>query len=143
MMPVAVVVGVGPGIGKAVALKFAKEGYSVALVARNINKLEPIKQEIEALTTGQKVACFPSDASDEKSVKGAYKAITSQLGVPSVLIYNAAARRLIVQGICDVSTEEFINFWKINCLGAFFWSREVLPGSYYHITGLNQLFVKK
>uniref|UniRef100_A0A6B2LG82 Uncharacterized protein n=1 Tax=Arcella intermedia TaxID=1963864 RepID=A0A6B2LG82_9EUKA len=89
--------------------------------------MEPIKQEIEALTTGQKVACFPSDASDEKSVKGAYKAITSQLGVPSVLIYNAAARRLIVQGICDVSTEEFINFWKINCLGAFFWSREVLP----------------
>uniref|UniRef100_A0A6B2LJG7 Short-chain dehydrogenase/reductase SDR n=1 Tax=Arcella intermedia TaxID=1963864 RepID=A0A6B2LJG7_9EUKA len=49
------------------------------------------------------------------------------MGVPSVLIYNAAARRLIVQGICDVSTEEFINFWKINCLGAFFWSREVLP----------------
>ncbi len=44
---IAVVVGVGPGIGKSVSLKFAKEGYVVALMARNKDKLEAIQQEIE------------------------------------------------------------------------------------------------
>jgi NAD(P)-dependent dehydrogenase (short-subunit alcohol dehydrogenase family) len=49
------------------------------------------------------------------------------LGPPEVLVYNAAARRFKSNGILEVSTEEFVNFWKINCLGAFFASREVVP----------------
>lgn len=57
----------------------------------------------------------------------AFSDIKKELGSVDVMIYNAAARRFQKTGIVDLTTEEFVNFWKINCLGAFFASREVVP----------------
>jgi len=124
-MRVAVVVGVGPGIGTAVAAKFASQGYSVALVARRLEKLTQVQKEFE--TKGWHSICVPADASSEESVSDAFKKIRETLGHPNVLVYNAAARRFKKQGIVEVTSEEFINFWKINCLGAFYSSRQVVP----------------
>jgi len=70
---------------------------------------------------------FVADASSEKSVAETFLNIRNTLGKPEVLIYNAAVRRLKKQGISEVASEEFVQFWRINCLGAFFSSREVVP----------------
>jgi short-subunit dehydrogenase len=61
-----IVCGYGVGISKAVAEKFASEGFSVALVARNAERLEAGKKELEA--KGVKAAAIPADLGDAKAV---------------------------------------------------------------------------
>jgi len=119
------VVGVGPGIGSSVAKKFASQGYNVALIARRQQNLASVQEAIER--SGGKAKSIVADASSEKSIIDAFSTIRTTMGKPEVLIYNAATRRLKKQGINEVSTEEFIQFWQINCLGGFFASREVVP----------------
>jgi len=126
LMRVAVVVGVGPGIGNSVAIKFASKGYKVALISRRQQSITPVQEAIEK--NGGHALSVTADACSEESMATAFSTIRKTLGTPDVLIYNAATRRLKKQGITEVSTEEFIQFWKINCLGAFFASREVVPG---------------
>eukprot|EP01126_Amoeba_proteus_P052851 TRINITY_DN6420_c0_g2_i4.p1 TRINITY_DN6420_c0_g2~~TRINITY_DN6420_c0_g2_i4.p1 ORF type:complete len:129 (+),score=11.32 TRINITY_DN6420_c0_g2_i4:87-473(+) len=72
--------------------------------------------------------CVPGvDASSESSIKSGFQLIKKTWGSPDVLVYNAAARRFKKNGILEVTSDEFVNFWKINCLGAFYASREVVP----------------
>jgi len=125
MKKVAVVVGVGPGIGNSVATKFASHGYHVALVSRRQTSMTPVQEAIEK--SGGNAISVTADASSEESVAQAFSTIRKSLGSPEVLIYNAGVRRLKKQGISEVPTEEFIKLWKINCLGGFFTSREVVP----------------
>jgi len=124
--PVAVIVGAGPGIGAAVASKFAKEGYAVALLVRTESKLKPIQKKIEE--KGGVALSVPCDASDEKSVAEAFATIRSKLGDPEVLVYNASGRGPVKpQTVLEVSTEDFVNAWKISCLGALLCAKQVLP----------------
>eukprot|EP00026_Physarum_polycephalum_P015714 Phypoly_transcript_16459.p1 GENE.Phypoly_transcript_16459~~Phypoly_transcript_16459.p1 ORF type:complete len:251 (+),score=33.19 Phypoly_transcript_16459:88-840(+) len=127
---VAAVVGVGKGIGGSVAIKFAKEGFDVAILARNqtysgANKLTPLQSQIEAIG----VRCLPvvCDAADEQSVIDAFAKIKKELGPVDVLVYNAGARKFVGEGILETSVNQFVNFWKVNCLGAFLTTRQVLP----------------
>jgi len=129
---VAVVVGVGKGIGGAVAQKFAKEGFDVAILARNqtykgADKLTPLKEEIEKGGYGVKVLPVVCDATDEKSVKEAFAQIRKELGEVDCLVYNAGARKFVGEGILETPVSQFLEFWKANCFGAFLVSREVLP----------------
>lgn len=57
---VAVVIGVGPGIGAESAKKFASKGYSVALLSRSLDKLNPVEKEISK--AGGKALVVPADA---------------------------------------------------------------------------------
>lgn len=66
-MPVAVVVGAGPGISRSVALKFAREGFHLGLVARRVEKLQTLGKEIEAL--GVRALLVQADASSEEDVQ--------------------------------------------------------------------------
>lgn len=60
-------------------------------------------------------------------MKSTFQEIVKDLGNVEVLVYNAAARRFKLQNTLQVSSEEFLSFWKINCFGAFLCSRQVLP----------------
>jgi len=122
---VAVIVGAGPGIGASVSTKFAKEGYAVALLVRTESKLKSIQKKIE--DDGGVALSVSCDAGDEKSVLDAFALIRSKLGDPEVLVYNAAIRLLKTQNVLEIPTERFVNFWKTNCLGAFFCAKQVLP----------------
>ena len=84
---VAVVVGGGGGIGKALALGLARQGADVALASRNLEKLQGVAQELEAdaeVTT--KVRAFQMDATDEASVANAVKEIVAALGTVDILV---------------------------------------------------------
>jgi len=111
---VCVVVGVGPGIGGAVAKKFASKGYKVALISRGLDKLKLIKEQIQ--NDGGNAIAVVADATDENSVRSAFKEIRDQIGHPEVLVYNAGARRLRLQGIVETSVDEFVGFWKVKSL---------------------------
>ena len=77
---VAAVVGVGPGLGAAVARRFAREGYAVALVARREESLSSVREEIEA--RGGTALPVTADATDPASVTAAFERIRRELGDP-------------------------------------------------------------
>lgn len=121
---VAVVLGVGPGLGAAAARRFAREGFAVGLMARSQDKLTPVQIEIEK--AGGTARSVPTDATDPASVTAAFKRVRDQFGTPAeVFIYNAGAFQM--GGILDVTPEQFEYCWKANCLGGFLAAQQVLP----------------
>src|SRR5690242_2523316 len=86
--PVAVVIGVGPGLGAALARRFA-EKYAVALNARTSDYLRTLAGEIRR--DGGVALEAPGDAGHREQVAQVFKLIRGQLGEPEVLLFNAAA----------------------------------------------------
>lgn len=82
-----VVCGYGNGISRAVARKFAAEGFQVALVARNANKLAEAAQELGA--AGAVARAFPCDLSDGNAIAPLLARVRESLGPITVLHWNA------------------------------------------------------
>ncbi|MDY7021384.1 MAG: SDR family NAD(P)-dependent oxidoreductase [Cyanobacteriota bacterium] len=121
--PVAVVLGVGSGLGSAVARQFARQGYAVALMARTLEHLTPIEQEIKQL--GETAISVEVDATDAVKITEAFTEVRATLGTPEVLVYNAGM--LQIGGILELTPEQFEQGWKVNCFGAFLAAQQVLP----------------
>jgi NAD(P)-dependent dehydrogenase (short-subunit alcohol dehydrogenase family) len=117
---VAVVVGVGAGLGAAVARRFA-EGYRVALVARSAPVIDGLAAEIRS--AGGTALPVRSDATLPDSVSTAYGRIVQELGVPDVLVYNGGRRPFGT--LVQTTPEVFEETWRVHALGAFLWSRAV------------------
>ena len=120
---VAAVVGVGPGLGAAIVRRFAREGFSVGMMARNEDGLSEIRRVIE--DEGGRAAAYATDATDPTSVESAFGKLRGELGDPEVLVYNAGAFQM--GGILEVSLEQFDFCFKANCAGAFYAAQQVLP----------------
>ncbi len=82
-----VIVGFGPGTGTAVAKKFGENGFSLALVGRNEQKLAASVSELKA--QGMNAFGFPADAGDTESIRAAIRAVRSQIGPITVIQWNA------------------------------------------------------
>ncbi len=108
--PVAVVVGVGPGLGSAVARRFAAAGFAVAVARRRAEELAGLAGEIG----GKAYAC---DATEQDSVEALFAAVDGDLGAPQVVVYNAGA--YTPGGILDIDAADFVRCWRIGCLGGF------------------------
>ena len=120
---VAAVLGVGPGLGAAIARRFAREGFDVALMARREESVAPVREEIE--NGGGTALPVSADATGPDSVAAAFDRVRDQLGDPAVFVYNAGAFQM--GGILDLSPEQFDDCFKANCAGAFYGARQVLP----------------
>jgi 3-oxoacyl-[acyl-carrier protein] reductase len=98
---VALVTGASQGIGRACAVALAREGASVAVAARNREKLDELVGAIVAMrgessggeTSGGKAAAFVMDVADEEQVKSAIKAAIAQFGKIDILVNNAGITR--------------------------------------------------
>ncbi len=88
---IALVTGASQGIGRACALKLAKSGASLAVAARNQQKLDELVSEITA--KGGKALAVVVDVGDEEQVKNAFKSIIGQLGKIDILVNNAGITR--------------------------------------------------
>src|SRR5215472_8887677 len=88
---VALVTGASQGIGRACALKLSAAGATVAVAARNPQKLEELAAQITA--EGGKAAVFPLDVSDEEQIKSVFKTAIGQLGKVDILVNNAGVTR--------------------------------------------------
>jgi len=120
---VAAIVGVGPGLGRALALRFAQGGLAVALVARREESLRPVQAELTAM--GGVSRSFACDAADETSVRETFARVREELGAPDVLVYNAGAFQM--GGVMDLLPNDFERAWRVNCLGALLAAQAVLP----------------
>jgi len=88
---VALVTGASQGIGRACALRLAKDGATVALAARNQEKLNDLAAEIAA--AGGNAAAFSLDVNDEEQIKSVIKAAIAQFGKIDILVNNAGITR--------------------------------------------------
>ncbi|MGB3364932.1 MAG: SDR family NAD(P)-dependent oxidoreductase [Thermodesulfobacteriota bacterium] len=121
---VAVILGTGPGLGRALAQKFSNEGYKIAIVSRTKKKLENIQREIES--SGGETFIATADVTNEQELKGAFNKIFQKFGKNiDVLVYNAGDFKK--QSILKIKPDDFKNSWKINCFGAFLSSKLALP----------------
>jgi NAD(P)-dependent dehydrogenase (short-subunit alcohol dehydrogenase family) len=109
------VAGAGQGLGKAMAKRFAREGYAVALAARNKERLSALAAEIDA-------AAFPADLTSENEVANLFRQVETRLGTIEAVAFIAATR---VQGpFAELSAADFENVWRQSCLSGFLVGRE-------------------
>src|SRR3990170_5773238 len=81
----ALIVGSGSGLSASLARLFAREGFKIALAARNTEKLAPL-----CSSTG--ATAFSCDASDPDQVVQLFQDVEHRIGDPDVVVYNASAR---------------------------------------------------
>ena len=129
--PVAVVVGVGPGTGAALARRFA-QGYRVALIARSNDYLVSLAGEIRA--AGGQALEAPADVGNSSEVAGAFAAVREKLGDPEVLLYNAGSG--VWGTIAEITPEQYEVAWRVNALGAFLCAKETAPSMIAHGHGV-------
>jgi len=119
--PLCVVVGVGPGNGAAVARRFHRGGYAIALLSRSTTFTSKLAEEL-----GDAWA-YSCDVGDTESVKAAFENIVSDSGkTPDVLIYNAGSG--VFSNIENTSAEAFELSWRVNAMGLFHCSKQVIDG---------------
>jgi len=119
MSKVCVIAGAGPGNGLSLGKRFAAEGYSIVLLARNADTLQALSEQIPGAAT------FQCDVTDETAVTNAFQSIQDQVGPIDVLIYNAGAG--IFGSVEDVDAASFEAGWRVNGLGCFLCARQVIP----------------
>ena len=117
--PVAVIAGVGPGIGGALARRFADGGYAVALLARDRAKVEQYASDIPG-TSG-----YACDVSEPGSVREVFAAVSSDLGEIDALLFNADARTF--KGVEEITPDEFESNWRVSAYGSLLCSQAVIP----------------
>lgn len=103
--PWAVVAGVGPGTGAAVARRFGR-AYPIALLARNAEHLDPFVKEINA--AGGKAIGISTDVSDAGSLQAAFDKIEAEFGSggAAAAVFNASGG-FVRKGLLELSEKEF------------------------------------
>lgn len=129
--PVCVVVGAGPGNGRALAQRFASAGYRVALIARQPEPLQALAAAIDG------AIAYPADVTDAAAVVGALARIADELGPVRTLLYNAGAS--VFGDIDAISDDDFDRAWRSNALGLLHCARAVIPGM--RAAGAGQIIV--
>src|SRR5437667_3613199 len=120
---VALITGGGTGIGRATALAFAREGASVTVAGRRLEKLREVISEVQE--QGGAGLAMECDVSRAKDVERAVKGTVERFGRLNVLVNNAGT--LHVSTVEGISEEEWDRVMAVNTKGPFLTSRAVLP----------------
>jgi NAD(P)-dependent dehydrogenase (short-subunit alcohol dehydrogenase family) len=122
----AIITGGDSGIGRAVALAFAREGADVLI--SYLEEEEPDAQETVQVIedAGRKAVKMPGDVSEESQCQAIVQKAVEEFGQIDVLVNNAA-HQMTVNGIADVSTELLDRTFKTNIYAMFWLSKASLP----------------
>jgi short-subunit dehydrogenase len=119
----ALIVGVGPGLGVALAQAFAADGHQVALFGRDLERLKTFSAELA--TPDRAARAYQVDVADAAGLQTALRAAVSDLGAPSVLVYNAAY--LTSDTPTGFDAEYLAHALAVNVTGAVVAAQTVLP----------------
>ncbi|MFZ3342867.1 MAG: 3-oxoacyl-[acyl-carrier-protein] reductase [Terriglobales bacterium] len=120
---VALITGASQGIGHACALTLARRGATIAVAARNQQKLGELGAAITA--TGGKAAVFPMDVSDEGQIKSAIKSVIAHFGKIDILVNNAGITR--DQLVMRMKRADWDAVLATNLTSAFLCIQNVIP----------------
>lgn len=119
----ALITGAGRGIGRAVALAFAGQGCSVALVARTRDELEEVAAEVSALNG--RTLVLPCDVADPGAVQEAAEKALNAFGRVDILVNNAGYA--CFKPVWELSLEDWRRSLDVNLTSAFLFCRALLP----------------
>lgn len=124
---IAAIVGVGPNLGRSIARKFAHEGYTVAILARDLPRLSRFADEIAREEKAQ-VYAIRIDCSETQSVREAFEGVLS-LGFVEVLVYNAYQPIPWQYGgpssFSEIRLDSFQKSLAVSSVGAFHCAQQV------------------
>lgn len=121
----AVVTGAGSGVGQAVALRFAAEGWQVALVGRRGGALDATAA-LAGADAGGRIAAFPCDISVPDAVAAMGEQVSARFGDVDVLV-NAAGMNVRQRSLEALSVEDWQRVLATNLHGAYYCVRAFLP----------------
>jgi NAD(P)-dependent dehydrogenase (short-subunit alcohol dehydrogenase family) len=119
----ALITGGSRGLGEAMAVALAASGASIALVARDVARLEKVKAAI--VGSGARAEFFAADVTNEQEVVSTCEAVKKALGPVDILINNAGTN--IRKKITDFSLAEFRSVIDSSLTSTFLMSRGVVP----------------
>ncbi len=120
---IALVVGVGPGLGSALVRRYAGAGKTVAAAAREANRAG-------ALLAGTGARSYGCDVADEAAVAALFTRLTAELGAPSLVVHNPS--HFVMKPFAELTQADFVEAWRVACLGSFHIARaaaEVMLGA--------------
>jgi NAD(P)-dependent dehydrogenase (short-subunit alcohol dehydrogenase family) len=125
---IVMITGASKGLGKALALAFAKQGAILAICARGLEDLNLVKEE--ALSLGAaKVLAISADISKARDVEGFVATAEDAFGRIDVLINNASMLGLSpIPYLLDYPEEDFAEVLRVNAVGTFLVTRRVISG---------------
>jgi len=126
-VPVIAIVGAGPGLGAAVARKFGREGFSVALISRDQSKLDAMAAELES--DGVTARGYAADARIPAQLEDALLNAAAELGPISVLQYSPLPSRDYLKPVLDLTPELALEALQFSALGLIRAARTVLPAT--------------
>jgi NAD(P)-dependent dehydrogenase (short-subunit alcohol dehydrogenase family) len=122
-MEVAIVAGVGPGTGAALARAFAREGYAVGLLSRRAESSKQVAEEI--FHAAGKALAVPADVTNRQSVLSAVAHIRRTLGPITAFAHNASG---FGRGaILELDPEQVRQSFEVNVMGALHLAQTVIP----------------
>ena len=116
-------VGVAAGVGAAVARKFAGAGYHVIIAGRTLEKLDATAGAI--IAAGGSIEAVVADVTVQDDQHRVFEIVRERNLPVAAVIYNAGSNPPIK--FSDLSPEQFEDFWRIGCFGAFLTSRLAIP----------------
>jgi NAD(P)-dependent dehydrogenase (short-subunit alcohol dehydrogenase family) len=126
---VAVVAGVGPGIGARFVETFAQEGYRVVALARSADNLARIRTGLGSIA--DRCVFWPTDITNQEAVKQTFARVRTELGPVNLLICNAGggAKR---GSFLDITAEDFLKNLHGQVFGPFLCAKQAIPDMLAH-----------
>ena len=122
---VAVIAGVGPGLGASLARRFAKEGCRVALLARSADYLDQLTAQITAAQGPGTAIAVPCDLANPEQIVAAFERVRRELGPPDLLVNHASGGGgPRGGGLLELDPGDFERAWRVGVYGALICSRE-------------------
>ena len=121
---VAIVTGIGPGMGRSIALGFARNGVDVALAARRVERLEAVAGEIRAL--GRDPLVMPTDITDREACNALVDATVERFGGVDFLVQNGHHEGDWAR-VLDADPDSWRHIFEVNFFGSLFLAQAAVP----------------
>lgn len=124
-MPTIAIIGAGPGLGLSVARRFAREGYSIALISRDQAKLDDLSRQLQ--DDGTTARAYAADVRDSAALEAALGRAASELGAITTLQYSPLPAREYLKSVLEMTPELALEALRFSVLGLIHSARAVLP----------------
>lgn len=118
-----VIIGAGPGLGAAIARRFADAGFAIGLIARD----DAVLTELSDQLTSSGATCFVAraDVTDAEELRDALDSLSALLGAPDVVLSNTS---MFVEATpTEIDPEVFETVWRVACLSSLIALQQVVP----------------
>lgn len=119
----AIVIAAGPGIGLAVARRFAREGLPIAVIARTNATVSALTRDLAPADAA--IVPLTADVTDEVALRAALDTAVARLGPPQVVVYNAGAIQADAPG--ELTAQQQLDAWAVNVVGAITAAAHLAP----------------